>query len=354
MQVFGRLVCVVLIVTVQAAAAQLTPVQSYNSYRSWLAACDNTLACEVKGFDEQGDRRAEMVITRAAGARETPAVQIRAETKFALADVRIDGQPAGLKSPEWAISQDDDGTSIRSRSFPAIRAFIARLRNGAKLTLGADGAEIPLDGLIAALLRIDERQGRIGGITGLIKTGPAPAALVPNAPLIPIIPSRPIRATFASGEARHLIAAVRTSQRAIFKKEDCEDDLQPEQANAWALDGSRALVMIPCVMGAYQGSSLAFITPRKAGGTTAQVTAPLPYLGDNPANTTVDMFTEGDFDPKTGTLAMSAKGRGLADCGMSASWIWDGAKFRLSALSNQDACGGLEPGDWPTLFVSRQ
>ena len=351
---FRRLVFVATTVMVQAAAAPPAPVQSYNSYKSWLAACDNTLACEAKGFDEQGDKRAEMVITRAAGARETPAAQIRAETKFGLADVRIDGQPAGLKSPAWDISQDDDGTSIRSKSFPAIRAFIARLRNGAKLTLGAEGAEVPLDGFVAALLRIDERQGRIGGITAFVRTGPAPATLVPNAPSIPIIASRPIAATLASGEARHLIAAVRTSQQAIFKKEDCEDDLQPEQANAWALDGSRALVMIPCVMGAYQGSSLAFITPRKAGGTTAQVLAPLPYLGNDPANTTVDMFTEGDFDPKTGTLAMSAKGRGLADCGMSASWIWDGAGFRLSALSNQDACGGLEPGDWPTLFVSRQ
>ena len=351
---FRRLACVSLIVTGQAVAALPAPVQSYNSYKSWLAACDNTLACEAKGFDEQGDKRAEMVISRAAGARKTPAAQIRAETKFALADVRIDGHPAGLKSPEWAISQDDDGTSITSNSFPAIRAFTARLRGGAKLTLGADGAEVPLDGVVAALLRIDERQGRIGGITALIKTGPASAALVPNAPPIPIIPSRSITAALASGEARHLIAAVRTSQQAIFKKEDCEDDLQAEQANVWALDGSRALVMIPCVMGAYQGSSLAFITPRKPGGTTAQVTAPLPYLGNDLANTTVNMFTEGDFDPKTGTLTMAAKGRGQADCGMSASWIWDGAKFRLSALSNQNACGGLEPGDWPTLFVSRQ
>jgi hypothetical protein len=66
------------------------------------------------------------------------------------------------------------------------------------------------------------------------------------------------------------------------------------------------------------------------------------------------MFTEADFEPSTGTLSLAAKGRGLADCGMSASWIWNGNTFDLSALSLQQACGGVAAGDWPTLFRSSQ
>jgi len=47
-----------------------------------------------------------------------------------------------------------------------------------------------------------------------------------------------------------------------------------------------------------------------------------------------------------------AKGRGLTDCGMSAGWIWDGKGFVLSDFSLQIPCGGVYPGDWPTLFRS--
>ena len=119
------------------------------------------------------------------------------------------------------------------------------------------------------------------------------------------------------------------------------------------MDDKRALVMIPCLMGAYQGSSLAFVAPR-GGGPGWRVLAPAPYLGNDPARTDVDMFTEADFDPATGMLSMAAKGRGLADCGMAASWIWNGDTFQLASLSLQEACGGVSAGDWPTLFRSEQ
>ena len=111
------------------------------------------------------------------------------------------------------------------------------------------------------------------------------------------------------------------------------------EAEAFALDAKRALVFIPCLLGAYQGSSLAFVTPR-AGGRSHRVVAPTPYLGNGPDSTSADIFTEGDFDPKTGTMSMFAKGRGLADCGMSVDWIWDGNAFQLADLALQQACGG--------------
>lgn len=105
-------------------------------------------------------------------------------------------------------------------------------------------------------------------------------------------------------------------------------------------------------MGAYQGSSVAFIAQR-SGSAQRRVVAPTPYFGASPDDATTDLFTEADFDPKTGTLTMFANGRGLADCGMSANWIWDGNAFRLSEMRLRDACGGMAAGNWPTLFGSR-
>jgi hypothetical protein len=350
---FRRFAWLLLCLPMPAQAAAPSPIQSYDSYKSWLVACNNTLTCLAKGF-EDSDKRAEMVIVRGAGAHGALTLRISAETDFALTDIRIDGQAAGLKSSDWDIRDDGSNETSFSAKAPAVvRALLSRLRNGARLTLGESG-DVPLNGLTAALLRIDERQGRIGGVTALIRTGAAPAASVPEPPAEPFIPKHPIKAILAPAEDSRLIAGVRSSRSAIFKKEECEDSAQSMEAGAWALDQGRALVLIPCGMGAYQGYSLAFIVPRKGGEPAEQVVLALPYLGNNQADSTMGSLTEPDFDPATGTLSMHSKGRGLGDCGVTATWIWDGSSFRLSSLSFQDACGGVQAGDWPELFVSRQ
>ena len=122
---------------------------------------------------------------------------------------------------------------------------------------------------------------------------------------------------------------------------------------AHALDGQRALVLLPCLMGPYQGSSLAFVVSRSSG-VARQLVLSTPYLGRPTDDRRMSDFTNADFDLKTDMLSMSAKGRGLADCGFSASWIWNGTEFRLSGLAFQDVCGGVNAGEWPTLFRSIQ
>jgi hypothetical protein len=201
------------------------------------------------------------------------------------------------------------------------------------------------------VLRLDARQGRVGGVTALMKTGPASAASVPAPPPLPKIAHHPITATLKVGEESRLIAMVRGNQRALFAKEDCDAKPIAMEAEAHALDAHRALVLIPCIMGAYQGSSLAFIAAR-SGNSAQRLIAPTPYLGKDADDSGVDYFTESSFLPKTGELSMAAKGRGIADCGISASWIWNGEEFRLSEMTLQKSCGGIEPGDWPTLFRS--
>lgn len=333
-----------------ALAQSAEPIQSYDSYQHWFVACDNTLSCVAKGFDE--DRiGSEMRIERDAGPSGSLLVTISSKDRFVPGDIRIDGAPAGLTGSAWVHSTGEDGSSVTSSDMTAIRALIGKLRNAKAITLGGD-ASIPLDGFSAAMLRLDDRQGRIGGVTALIRPGAQPASRVPAAPPLPRIPAHPVQARLKPGEDSRLIERVRTDWKALFKKEECGETVQPPEAHA--LDDSRALVLIPCLVGAYQGSALAFIAPR-GGGKAERLIPPLPYRGDasDPAETAY--LTEGGFDPKTGTLSMGARGRAMADCGMSASWIWNGRAFQLSAMTLQNSCGGLgDPGDWPTLFRSRQ
>ncbi|AOH86224.1 hypothetical protein AWL63_21945 [Sphingomonas panacis] len=331
-----------------AEASRSGPVQSYDSYGSWFVACDNTLACVAKGFADSS-RGTEIRIERDAGPAAKPVLSIRADHKFVRAGITIDGKPAGLAAPVWEMTTDDDETALASDDLAAIRAFVLRLRDSSTLRLTAED-DIPLDGFAAAMLRLDSRQGRVGGVTALLRPGPLPAAKVPPPPAPPKIPYRPITARLAPGEDARLIAAVRAGQKAVFAKEDCEADVSIEPV-AYPLDTRQALVLIPCIMGAYQGSSLAFVAPR-AGGVSQRLIAPTPYLGNASDHAGWRYFTDSTFDPKTGMLSDTAKGRAMADCGMSANWIWDGAVFRLADMALQKSCGGIEAGDWPVLFRS--
>ena len=103
-------------------------------------------------------------------------------------------------------------------------------------------------------------------------------------------------------------------------------------------------------MAAYQGSSVVAVLPR-GGGPDRPVKLALPGLPGGAASGP-DMV-DPEFDPTAGTLSSSAKGRGLADCGCSAVWVWSRGAFQLKVLNYQDQCGGTEPGDWPTLFRTR-
>ena len=168
------------------------------------------------------------------------------------------------------------------------------------------------------------------------ESSPLPPLPLPSAPAW--TPPPPLTAA----ETRDIIARVRRMRSPEFG--DCTQDAVPTVS---ALDASRAIAIRPCYMAAYQGSSLVVMFPRR-GGDTVPVKLPLPGLPGDQAQGP-DMVGP-EFDPKTGQLVTSAKGRGLADCGISASWTWSAGAFRLTNLAYQDQCGGAEPGDWPTLF----
>jgi len=346
-----RIPSIILALSAATGSATAAPVQSYDDYRSWLVACDNTLSCVAKGFGE-GAIRAELKIEREGGANGALIATMASEAAFAPGDIMVDGKPLRLDMSVWERSTEDpDATILTTDDLPAIQALVARLRAANMLKLG--GAEVPLDGFSAAMLRMDDRQGRVDGTTALIRRGAKPVGAVPAPPTVPTIAARPVTVILSAGETDTLIARVRTEQRAVFEKEECEEQPGAMAAEAFALDARQALAFIPCIMGAYQGSSLAFIVPRD-GKPARQLILSAPYLGASAEDARVAWFTEAGFDADSGTLSTAARGRGMADCGMSASWNWDGTAFHLSSMSLQQNCGGLYPGDWPTLFRSVQ
>lgn len=331
------------------AAAPPPPVPVYRSFGRWFVACDNVRSCEARGFDEV--TRADLRVTRDAGAAP-PFLLLTAEDPLDVSALRLDGAPLDLPAAVWkadAPSQSSLGTL--SISDPkAIAAFIAAARNAHALTLEAapasadkDRRQIPLDGLTAALLLMDAVQGRPGTQTPLI--APAGTGAPPPAPPLPRAPVWVRPPPLTAAETRAIIAGARSLSSPEF--DTCTVD-QP--TTVAALDATHALAIRPCYMAAYQGSSLVEVFPRR-GGAPVPVNLALPGLprDDRQGPDMVDP----DFNSKTGTLSTAAKGRGLADCGMSVSWVWSAGAFRLINLVFDDQCGGAEPGDWPTLFRTK-
>lgn len=152
-----------------------------------------------------------------------------------------------------------------------------------------------------------------------------------------------------------LIAAVRKAQSALLRKEDCEA-ADPDHAfdEAEALNAREVLVLLLCYRGAYQHSSLALRVPRAHPGQATLLRPPLPaQLASVYGANEMNMLTNASYDPDTAMLYHMAKGRGLADCGVSASWRFDGERFHLAEMHYFPTCRGNAPCDWPSLWRTR-
>ena len=322
------------------AAAPPPAVPAYRAFGRWLVACDNTRSCVARGFDEV--TRAQLELVRAAGPA-APRLSLSAEDPVDPAALRLDGAPlpvAGWSRKENTLSTGDAA---------AVDAFVAVARNGRAITLDAGPAKddaprtVPLDGFTAALLFVDAVQGRSGTPTALVASR-GPAAVPPALP-VPAAPSWSAPPPLSAAERTRLTQVAARLRSPIF--EPCSSKEKP---SVTALDANNALAIRPCETAAYQGSAVVAVLPR-AGGTEKPVKLALPGLPRD-ATSGPDMV-DPVFEATTGTLFTSAKGRGPADCGSSAAWVWSNGAFRLKSLNFQEQCGGTEPGDWPTLFRTR-
>ncbi|MFC0408629.1 DUF1176 domain-containing protein [Roseomonas elaeocarpi] len=324
------------------AAAPPPAVPVYRQFGHWFVACDNTRACVARGFDEATSAQLDLI--RPAGDAP-PTLTLAAEDPVDPAALRLDGKPFPLPAPAWTSKDGAVSTSDPA----AVDAFVAAARNAQSIALDAapsgDDAPrtVPLDGFTAAVLLVDAVQGRPGTATALI--APRGTAAVPAAPPVPAAPAWTPPPPLTRAETASLLRQARSLRSVAFESCDVRDP--PE---VFALDATRALAIRPCYMAAYQGSSVVAVLPR-GGGSPVPVKLALPGLPED-ATEGPDMV-DPEFDPASGTLTTVSKGRGLADCGSSESWVWSRGAFRLTALSYQNQCGGAAPGDWPTLFRTR-
>ncbi len=331
-----------------AAAQSRAPV--YREIKDWVVACDNTARCEAAGTGEDYPQLILRLVSE-AGPDGAPTLLLEAETAIDPATLRLDGRPFAAAALLQPAAAGDDGRQPIGRDAAQVHAFLDAIRNGERLSAGdGDGAPAAsLAGLSAALLLIDETQGRLGTVTALLRRGPLPASRVPAAAPAPVLPRAHAGAPpLTDAQRRRLVQTVRAT--AELQREDCSVEAGSAYDEAEPLNADEALVLVECWRGAYQSTSLAFRLRRDGSGTPQRVRLALPFAVDGETRV-VEEFTGASYGK--GELSHFAKGRGLADCGESAGWVFDGRDFHLRHYHRLGQCRGGSPGEWPALWRSR-
>lgn len=347
----GALVaCALTLAAVTAAQAQSGESKTF---RDWIAGCDNTRSCTALSLPgEADDDVAFLRLDRPAGPDGAPtlALKLRApklKPRFALA-LALDGAPFPAAGHSFSATSIDGEVAEIAIPPAAAEALIAAARKATVLTarIEARTFKVSLAGSVAAMLWIDERQGRLNTPTALIRKGTAGTA--PPAPAVPVIASKP-----AAGKPLTKVqaAALAKSLRAELNRREpdsCEDlpDGMTDADEAWALDDALRLVAVACSRGAYNVTSQFWLV------TGPDVAKAKPAVFESSGNTLANELVSADFDPKTGQVSFYAKGRGIGDCGASGAYGWTGTRFSLLQLSAMGECRQIPGDDWITLFRS--
>ncbi|MGR3906209.1 DUF1176 domain-containing protein [Burkholderia sp. SR8] len=362
------------LLTASLSAAAHDPAQHSvaRDFKNWSVVCDNANRCIAEGGnDDIDDTRTSMIVrlTRDAGPDARPSLDIFASAPLDLRTARADSQPFDAVPAEWhAVAktgdQDDDvyPFHIRTSDPTTVDAWLTVSHNAQMLNFGDPAAaqtpRVSLSGLNAALLLIDDTQGRIGTVTALLRKGTRPASSVPAAPALPPapVPAPPV-ADLTPAEQRPLVDAVFDKFAGSVKRcaADADDEMsmsdRRKTASAIAISATDALVSLPCqTSSAYNHTDLWYRVHRTAPY------APAPLNFGEYASAGLDtasfanQLTQARYDSAHATLSSLDRVRGAGDCGSSASWVFDGKRFVLNDVAMHGACNGLFVDQWPRLY----
>ena len=333
-----------------APAPVLQTRSETRQFKDWRATCGNDGTCWAFGFAPEFAAGWVRIALQ-------PGPDARPEVSFGYwpdgdapasrqIGLEIDGRT-------FAATLNDDGDSqapvglIRTDARPVIDAMA---QGKSMVVRGASTQAVSLNGAAAALLWIDEKQGRLNTPTALIRRGDRPASTVPVAPPLPTVTPAPAVDQGGFGDVNQRVpAALRARTEVGTCLKESAMPAVSDMVMSARLDARTELWGVPCGAGAYNVTHNWYLTgpdgrdPRPAilAGTAGPGADPVM-----PDNSTVN----GAYDPKTRTLSAFAKGRGIGDCGSAQTWAWTGDRFVLTQESTMGECAGVPSDLWPVAW----
>lgn len=333
------------IATTSSAGVATPSEQAFRSetrkFRDWTAICDNINNC-VAYAPAEGDT-GYVMIKMQAGPEAKP-------------EVHADSY--ALPNDGWRMALTIDGHSFVGEgvqeanertvtTFPQPSgALIAAIGKSTSMTLSSADETTPVavSGAAAALLWIDERQGRVGTTTALIRHGELPASMVPAAPSAPSV----VRAPAISQEdlPRIMPASVLANEHLRQCNDLNREAITPNQN--WTVHrlGTETLLWsIPCGFGAYNTME-AYLTSSSDGSDVQSLSLPN-------SRGPQEILVNSEFDSQTNTLSAFSKSRGPGDCGQIAKWVWNGNSFAIVQENTMEDCLGMHWDLWPSTWRAR-
>ncbi len=307
------------------------PAQSQSHvFKDWSVACDNIAHCEAAGAQAE-DADSEPVslwIARDAG----PGTPLKAKLMVQPADDAPVGKLT-LKIGKFVLRNLDEDAEFTPAQAAGIVAH-ALEATSAEVSDGSSTWTLSFAGLKAALLKIDDVQGRIGTPGALVRKGSKAEATVPAAKPVPVVRAAPAPKGVAPSEKLldAILVEIRKGQDECF--EDVPDEDEPETGIA-LLSPTQVLVTRECWRAAYQSGLGAWVANLKPPYRPKRLDFP-------EGGTRGDTVSNGEFDG--GTMHGYGKGRGLFDCGAFWTWEWTGTGFELVEASVAQLCRGMPGG----------
>lgn len=195
-------------------------------------------------------------------------------------------------------------------------------------------AGFSLAGLTAALIWIDETQGRLG------------SERVAEAPPVGLAPALPVQ-DGASGKVTLADIPPGLIQQDADRPDKCDGfDIVGDQPFYRYETGGKTLYFLPCTSGAYNHFYSVYVG--MGDWYDLQLFATPTYRAGWQAEEGVWFES---FDPATNQLRSSNLGRGMGDCGMRGLWQWNGSSFVMLEYRMKADCDAAgEPGDFPLVF----
>ena len=342
-----------------AAAPAATVIPETREFRDWRVACDNGNACVAWGGSDNGWIR----IAIDAGPDARPSVTAGS---WALGDVgkspdtlrlKIDGRDYAMLGSA-ADAANAEATAERARRILAVLPASRTLA----LSSGAQTADLPTAGISAALLWIDERQGRLDTTTALLRRGNRPASAVPAAPALPrVVPATAVSQAGFEGASNPLEddprgLKVPAALEALGEVKTCRAEGN-ETLNAAVLaarlDASTVLWGIPCGSGAYNATYVLYLARPDGTGVRPAELPERTRRTEGDIGGQDQWLVNPTYDAGNRTLTVFPRGRGLGDCGTITTWTWTTSGFALSEERSMGDCWGMSTDVWPTLWRTR-
>ncbi|WP_380184763.1 DUF1176 domain-containing protein [Kalamiella sp. sgz302252] len=334
------------------AALHAEPLQK--SFSDWQITCNNQNYCVARSVP--GVNGLVMTLSRHAGIDDRPFLRIDYGSRYTgklngapLQDnLLLDGQRLKPDLKHWDVQPHHLSTGHAI----SINEFLSLVMEADNLQLlYRPRATVSLHGLKAALLLMDDIQGRVNTLSAWIKKGERPASEVPPPPALPVLPRTPPVPPALTREETTGLLDYGTWR---VNTDRCSLDPQRRQVSVAPLNDRKALLLVSCEMGAYNVIDLAFEVTRSQPYIARGLTLTLPFTPPHRSERKLDLINA-DYDASKGELLTFSKGRGLGDCGTATRWQYDGRQFVLAEYAEEGACDAWHGSDdWPTLWSSKR